>query len=79
MGMGVDCTSPGSGGVDNGTMDSGGGTFGLVAMARFSFLMDRPPYLRAFSGGVDSSGRGGSLFISASASGSAPSLGMSSS
>ena len=33
MGMGVVCTSPGSGGVDSGSRGSGGGTAGLVAMS----------------------------------------------
>ena len=32
MGMGVVCTSPGSGGVDRGVTGSGGGTLGLVDM-----------------------------------------------
>ena len=31
-GIGVVCTSPGSGGVESGTTGSGGGTFGLVAI-----------------------------------------------
>lgn len=35
MGMGVVCTSPGSGGVERGSTGSGGGTLGLVAMASF--------------------------------------------
>lgn len=35
MGIGVVCTSPGSGGVDKGVTGSGGGTLGLVAMAFF--------------------------------------------
>lgn len=33
IGIGVVCTSPGSGGVVKGVTGSGGGTFGLVAMA----------------------------------------------
>lgn len=32
IGMGVVCTSPGSGGVDSGSTGSGGGTLGLVAI-----------------------------------------------
>ena len=36
MGIGVVCTSPGSGGVDRGSTGSGGGTFGLVAMGILS-------------------------------------------
>jgi hypothetical protein len=35
MGIGVVCTSPGSGGEEIGGKGSGGGTFGLVAMAIF--------------------------------------------
>ena len=36
IGIGVVCTSPGSGGVVKGVTGSGGGTFGLVAMAILS-------------------------------------------
>lgn len=35
IGIGVVCTSPGSGGVDNGSMGCGGGELGFVAMIYF--------------------------------------------
>jgi len=35
IGIGVGCTSPGSGGVDKGSMGCGGGELGFVAMICF--------------------------------------------
>lgn len=74
MGMGVVWTSPGSGGVDKGSTGSGGGTFGLVAMAIFQgFWWDGPGWL----GGSESSGRWGRSRIIASPTSSRPSMGRS--
>jgi hypothetical protein len=39
MGMGVVCTSPGSGGVFSGCTGSGGGTSGLVAIPTSPFFL----------------------------------------